>query len=107
MTSTATQTQWLVVFTSKRRLDDLGYQQQAERMETLARSQPGFVRMVSVRQADGHGITLSYWNSAAAIAAFKSIPEHLQAQQTGRTTWYDEYTVDIAQIERSYQFKRP
>lgn len=55
---------YTVIFASQRREGDDGYASTAERMVELAAQQPGFLGVESVRDADGFGITVSYWASA-------------------------------------------
>lgn len=94
---------WVVVFVSRRSgADAEGYGAMAERMAQLARAQPGFVGMHSVRGEDGVGITVCYWQSAEAIAAWKRDVEHAAAQQRGRERWYESYEVTVARVERQY-----
>lgn len=94
---------WVVVFVSRRSgADAEGYGAMAERMEQLARAQPGFVGMHSVRGEDGVGITVCYWQSGEAIAAWKRDVEHAAAQQRGRERWYESYAVTVARVERQY-----
>ena len=63
---------YAVIFTSQRTdVDAVGYRQTAARMEELARQQPGFLGIESARGDDGAGITVSYWESSEAIAAWK------------------------------------
>ena len=94
---------WVVVFVSRRSgADAEGYGAMAERMDQLARAQPGFVGMHSVRGEDGVGITVCYWQSAEAIAAWKRDVEHAAAQQRGRERWYESYAVTVARVERQY-----
>lgn len=93
---------YAVIFTSRRTEGDRGYAAMAERMETLAHGQPGFLGMDSVRGADGLGITVAYFTDEAAIAAWKAHPEHLEAQAAGKATWYANYDVRIAKVERAY-----
>jgi heme-degrading monooxygenase HmoA len=94
---------WVVVFVSRRSGSDAeGYGAMAERMEQLARAQPGFIGMHSVRGEDGVGITVCYWQSAEAIAAWKRDVEHAAAQQRGRERWYESYEVTVARVERQY-----
>src|SRR5262245_53922449 len=82
-----------VIFTSLRRLaPDDGYAEAAARMEELARQQPGFLSVESARGEDGIGITISYWESLEAIAAWGRDAEHLLAQKFGREKWYESYT---------------
>lgn len=70
-------------------------------MDTLAREQPGYLGHEAARGADV-GITVSYWVDHAAAAAWKQVAEHLVAQERGQTTWYADYTVRIATVERDY-----
>lgn len=81
-----------------------GYGEMAERMVDLAAEQPGFLRIESVRGEDGFGITISYWDSLEAIAAWRDHAEHQVAQQMGRERWYDQYQLHITRVERSYHY---
>ena len=95
-----------VIFSSRRANADPAYDEMAVRMSELARNQPGFLGIESVRGADGNGITVSYWTTEAAIAAWKENTEHLLAQERGRNEWYASYDVRIARVERAYGMKR-
>ena len=75
----------------------------AQKMEALAKKQPGFLGVESAR--DSIGITVSYWQSLEAIKQWKQVSEHLIAQEKGRTNWYDWYHVRICKVEREYKFK--
>ena len=79
-----------------------GYDRTADRMAELAATQPGFLGKESARGGDGFGITVSYWASTEAIAAWRADAEHRIAQESGKTGWYDDYEVRIAKVERSY-----
>jgi heme-degrading monooxygenase HmoA len=91
---------YAVIFSSMRR--DNGYTQMAERMVELASQQPGFLGIESVRGTDGFGITVSFWTSAEAIAAWKANVEHLAAQGTGKQKWYEHYELRVAKVKRAY-----
>ena len=93
---------YAVIFTSVRTEGDRGYGEMAERMVELARQQPGFLGVESVRGADGLGITVSYWSSEGSIAAWKAHAEHRIAQETGRRVWYADYELRVARVERAY-----
>jgi len=95
---------YAVIFTSLRTEGDNGYGTMAEAMEQLAAEQPGFLGIESAR--DGLGITVSYWESLASIAAWKQNARHLVAQQRGRDTWYEKFKVRICRVERDYEFAR-
>lgn len=93
---------YAVIFSSRRSSDDQGYQSMAERMVALAAGQAGFLGVESARGEDGFGITVSYWASEAAIAAWRAHAEHRIAQESGKANWYAHYEVRIARVERAY-----
>ena len=94
-----------VIFTAQRSLsgDDI-YDITADRMVLLARRQPGFLGVESVRGDDGIGITVSYWVDRDAIANWRQQAEHLAAQALGRQEFYDWYRVRAAEVvaERTF-----
>ena len=94
-----------VIFTAQRSLsgDDI-YDITTDRMVFLARRQPGFLGVESVRGDDGIGITVSYWVDRDAIANWRQQAEHLAAQALGRQEFYDWYRVRVAEVvaERAF-----
>ena len=94
-----------VIFTAQRSLsgDDI-YDITADRMVLLARRQPGFLGVESVRGDDGIGITVSYWVDRDAIANWRQQAEHLAAQALGRQEFYEWYRVRVAEVvaERAF-----
>jgi len=74
----------------------------AEKMETLAARQPGFLGIESVKNEKGCGITISYWTSEEAIVNWHHHPEHQKAQAAGKSVWYQDYMLRIAKVERAY-----
>ena len=98
-----------VIFSSQRRRDnasDAAYAQTADAMEELARKQPGFIGIESARGTDGFGITVSYWDSLEAVAAWKEQADHRQAQARGREEFYSRYEIRVCTVERGYDFRR-
>jgi glutathione S-transferase len=96
---------YAVIFSSQqsRNPDDLkGYDATANAMEELARKQPGFLGIESARGADGFGVTVSYWDSLEAIAAWKSQEKHRAAQERGKTLFYERYSVKVCSVDRAY-----
>lgn len=96
------QSYYAVIFTGQRTEGDQGYGAMAQRMRELAAKQPGYIGMESVRDASDFGITVSYWDSMEAIRQWKQNEAHLVAQQKGKQTWYENYTVRICKVEREY-----
>ena len=98
---------YAVIFVSLRTAqDDQGYATASDRMAQLASEQPGYLGVDSARGADGVGITVSYWSSEAAIAAWRRNAEHTIAREQGRKSWYAEYELRVAKVERAYGFRR-
>jgi heme-degrading monooxygenase HmoA len=90
-----------VIFTSTRTTGDNGYARMLQRMEALAREQPGYLGIESVK--DGlSGITVSYWRDESDAAAWKQVAEHLVAQERGKQVWYNDYRVRVATVARDY-----
>ena len=79
-----------------------GYSEMSEKMENLAKQQPGYLGIDSAR--NNVGITVSYWESLESIKNWKQQSEHLQAQLKGRQDWYSSYNVKICKVEREYEF---
>ena len=93
---------YAVIFSNTRTERDRGYNLMAEKMEQMASNQPGYLGIESVRNSNGDGITVSYWESEAAILSWKQNVDHQQAQEAGKSTWYADYKVRIAKVERAY-----
>lgn len=72
---------YAVIFSSVKSENDTGYGETAERMVSLAADQPGFLGVESVREADGKGITVSYWDSMDAINHWRHHTEHQQQKK--------------------------
>ncbi len=97
---------YLVVFRNRKRadIDQAAYAAQAERMEHLARQQPGFLAFKSYAAADGEVVALSEWTDEAAARAWGREAEHRLAQADGRALWYDSYTLFACDVPRVHQF---
>lgn len=93
---------YAVIFTAQRTEVDHGYGAMADKMVALAAEQPGYIGVESTRDADGLGITVSYWADEAALMNWKQISEHLLAQKLGKSRWYSYYTLRVAKVERAY-----
>jgi len=91
---------YVVIFTSIRTEADNGYETMANEMTALVKQQPGFLGFESARNEVG--ITVSYWESLEAIAAWKQNERHLVAQHKGKTEWYKSYKTRVCKVERDY-----
>ena len=95
---------YAVIFSSLRTEGDQGYGQAASRMLELAREQQGFLGVESARE-DRLGITVSYWESEAAILAWKQQAEHRAVREQGRASWYSAFQTRVCKVERAYAFE--
>jgi len=98
LSSTLEPPYYTVIFTSRLAAAHEGYEQMADRMDELAREQPGYLGMDSVREG-AIGITVSYWESLEAIRSWGRHTEHREAQRLGRESWYEKYSIRIALVE--------
>jgi heme-degrading monooxygenase HmoA len=97
-----------VIFVAKRtELDADGYANAAAMMDKLAAQQDGYLGIDSVRGADGLGITVSYWADEARAKAWRDHPDHAAMRDAGRNRWYSDYSLHVAQVTRSYDWKKP
>jgi heme-degrading monooxygenase HmoA len=93
---------YAVIFSSITTVDNDGYGLMAKRMVELVKQQPGYLGHESAR--NDIGITVSYWENLDAIKNWKSVSEHLVAQQMGKDKWYAAYKTRICLVERDYGF---
>lgn len=94
---------FVVIFRAKVRQVDNEYAAMAARMRALALTEFGCLEFTAVTEGDEE-IALSYWPTEGHIRAWKAHTEHLLAQQLGRERWYQNYTVQVAQVTREYRF---
>jgi heme-degrading monooxygenase HmoA len=98
---------YAVIFTSTLTDTDMEtYKAVGNRMDELARQHPGCLGVDSCRDANGVGITVSYWKTQDDIKGWKGQAEHLAAQEMGRQRWYQNYRIRVSKVERDYSFER-
>ncbi len=96
-----------VIFVSKRAASDPeGYEAAGAAMGEAAARFPGYVGIHSVRGDDGVVITVSYWRDNEAALAWKADAAHAAVRDEGRRSWCDWYELIVAEVVRSYDWKR-
>ncbi len=95
---------YAVIFTSLRTEGNYGYSEMADRMEELAKQQPGYLGIESARQETA--ITVSYWKDLESIRNWKMNMEHLEAQKQGKEKWYAQYKLRVCLVERDYGWEK-
>ena len=86
-------------------IDRVAYEAHNRRMEELAREMPGFISVQSYSAADGDHVTIVRFESTAALDAWRFHPEHVEAQQKGRDSYYASYWVQVCETVREYDFQ--
>ena len=98
---------YAVIFRSTRKLDDGKlYSQWSEKMDNLVKTIDGYEHHFSFRdEATRDGVTVSYFKSLDAISQWRQLDEHKVAQQLGRDSFYEEYSIQVCEVLRDYGFK--
>ena len=97
---------FVVIFRSTRKLDDGSvYSEWSQEMEILVKTIAGYEKHFGFRDPETrHGVTISYFNSLESIAEWKGVTDHRTAQELGREKFYEEYSVQVCEILRDYEY---
>ena len=96
---------YAVIFASKRRPGDRGYGETARAMVESVSRQKGFLGSESARDAEGFGITVSYWDSLESIEGWKRDLAHMAAKKKGRELWYESYAIRFCIVQSASFFE--
>jgi len=78
----------------------------ADEMGEIARAMPGFISWKGYFAEDGARVSVHEWESAEALEAWRTHPEHLRIQELGREKFYDENTLYVLDDPRTSRFVR-
>jgi len=92
---------YAVIFKAKINKLDYDYTVMAKQMRDLAINKYGCYDFISTTEGNLE-IAISYWNDLAQIKKWKQNSDHLIAQDMGKSTWYNSYTVQVVEIIREY-----
>ena len=98
---------YVVIFRTTRKLDDGQlYSLWSEKMENLVKTIDGYEHHFGFRdETTRSGVTVSYFKSLEAISQWRQLDEHKVAQQLGRDSFYEEYSIEVCEVLRDYGFK--
>ena len=94
---------YAVIFRAEIARLDTGYSAMAARLRELALSEYGCREFTSCSEG-AYEIAISYWDTQAQIAEWKSNAEHLVAQGKGQAGWYKSYAVEVVEVVRTYDW---
>jgi heme-degrading monooxygenase HmoA len=77
-----------------------------ERMTELARTMPGYISHKGFFAEDGERVTIVEFESEEGMQAWRTHPEHIQAQRKARQIYYAEYSLQVCELVRESRFKR-
>lgn len=82
------------------------YDEWSERMDQLVTTMPGYQGHVSFRDpSSARGVTISYFEDMASLERWREDPVHREAQALGRSDFYEEYEIEVAEIVHHHQWR--
>ena len=99
---------YIVVFKSTRTLESNElYDHWSEVTERLVKEVSGFIDYYGYRDPVTRiGVTIAHFESEESVKRWKELPQHLEAQELGRTDFYENYHVYVSKVEREYSWHR-
>ena len=82
------------------------YEELASHMYQLASGMPGFVDAKTFAAEDGERVTIVTFDGWEHHEAWKHHVEHVDAQRLGRSTFYDEFRLQVCELVRDRTFTR-
>lgn len=92
---------YVVIFKAKIKSLDQKYFDTANQLREKALTQFNCQKFEAVSENDFE-IALSYWNSLEDIQAWHKDAEHQVAQRLGKQRWYDNFSIEICEVLKSY-----
>lgn len=99
--------QVMTIFRSRLRPEaTTAYADHAARMSELARSMPGYVGHKAFTADDGERVTIVLFADRDSHEAWRSHPEHVDAQRAGVRDYYQEYSITVGDVTRHHAWQR-
>ena len=94
----------VILFRSRLRegVDVDAYTSHAARIYELATQMPGFVSAEDFSGADGEQLAVVVFKDDETLKRWRDHPEHREAQAVGRDVYYQRYSIQVCDVERSY-----
>src|SRR5687768_2177605 len=78
----------------------------AARMYEIASAMPGFISYKEFRADDQETAALIEFDSHEHLLAWRSHPEHVEAQERGRDSVFESYEIAVCEEVRRYGFSK-
>lgn len=92
---------YAVIFRAEVSHVDDEYLSTAIKLRDLALREYGCKEFISTTDGTTE-VAISYWDNESQIKEWKRNLEHRLAQSAARSKWYKSYSVEVAQVVRSY-----
>ena len=79
------------------------------RMAEVAKSIPGYISHKGFWADDGERVTIVEFEDEAGQRAWRTHPEHIEAQKLGRVKYYEMYDIKVAEVRyhHHHEVKEP
>jgi heme-degrading monooxygenase HmoA len=74
-------------------------------MNELARTMPGYISHKGFFADDGERVTVVEFEHEEGMRAWRTHPEHIQAQRLARQRYYTEYHLQVCELVRDSHYK--
>ena len=74
-----------------------------DQMEKLARTMPGYISHKGFFADDGERVTIVEFEHEEGLHAWRTNPEHIEAQKLARQKYYTEYHVQVCTLDREFE----
>jgi heme-degrading monooxygenase HmoA len=75
-----------------------------ERMQEIARAIPGYISHKGFAAPDGERVTIVEFAHEEGQRAWRTHPEHIEAQKLGRLKYYEEYDIKVCNVLHDAHF---
>jgi len=86
--------------------DRAAYDALNAQMFALVQTMPGFIGAAGYSSSESEDVGVIRFESLEALRAWREHPDHLVAQQRGKSEFYASYTIEVCQVVRAYDFGR-
>eukprot|EP00756_Hemistasia_phaeocysticola_P046387 Hpha_TRINITY_DN20162_c0_g1::TRINITY_DN20162_c0_g1_i1::g.82485::m.82485 len=84
---------------------DPEYTATAAELRSKALGEFGCTEFVS-SEKDGEELAISFWPTEDHVRRWRAHAEHQQAQERGRSGWYERYSVQVTEVRRHYSWSK-
>jgi len=95
---------YAVIFKSKRQdANSELYYQHNDLLDEKIKSLPGYIKHSGLRHPETReGVTIAYFNSLDAIDNWRKDGEHMDAKKLAKSEFYENYSVEVAEVLDAY-----